>query len=127
MTPYMEYLYMQQPFPSDIIGVEVSIDVIDPNGNYVNIGTVTSDANGMFKKMFVPEVPGEYTVFASFEGSESYFESSAEMAIGVEEALQPTPLPEATPGPLTDTYLAGSTIAILAGIGIAVFLLLRKK
>ncbi len=35
----MEYIYLQQPKPSNATGVPVRIDVIDPNGNFVNIGT----------------------------------------------------------------------------------------
>jgi outer membrane protein assembly factor BamB len=42
-------------------------------------------------------------------------------------APTPTPTPEPTPAPMTDTYILGSTIAILAGLAIAVFLILRKK
>jgi hypothetical protein len=45
----------------------------------------------------------------------------------VAEPPEATPAPTPTPAPMTDTYLAGSTIAIIAAIGIAVFLLLRRK
>ena len=127
MSPWMEYVYMQQPKPTDANGVEVVLSVLDPNNNVYEIGTTTSDVNGMYKLKFVPPVAGEYTVIATFEGSESYFISSGQTALLVEEAPQPTAPPEVTPGPMTDTYLTGSTIAILAGIAIAVFLLLRKK
>lgn len=40
---------------------------------------------------------------------------------------QPTPTPTPTPTPMTDTYLAGSTIAIIVAIAIVGFLILRKK
>ena len=43
MTPWMEYLYMDQPYPTNATGVPVSIDAVDPNGNYVHIGNATSD------------------------------------------------------------------------------------
>jgi hypothetical protein len=45
----------------------------------------------------------------------------------VAEPPEATPAPTPTPAPMTDTYIAGSTVAILAGLAIAVFLLLRKK
>ena len=127
MSPWMEYIYMQQPKPTDATGVEVTLSVLDPNNNRYDIGTTTSDVNGMYKLGFKPEVPGEYTVIARFAGSESYWGSSGQTAILVEEAPLPEPTPTPTPAPMTDTYLTGSTIAILAGIAIAVFLILRKK
>ena len=127
MSTWMEYVYMQKQKPADTIGVEVELSVFDPNNNFYEVATTTSDATGMYSAVFTPNVPGKYTVIASFAGSESYYSSSAQTAINVEEAPLPEPTPTTTPAPMTDTYLTGSTIAILAGIAIAVFLLLRKK
>jgi outer membrane protein assembly factor BamB len=127
MSAWMEYLHMQKPVPSDVIGVTVNLDVFDPNGNVVNIGTATTDMTGTFGMAFTPEVPGLYQVIATFAGSESYGSSFAQTYLNVEEAPEQEPSPTPTPAPMTDTYLVGSTIAILAGISIAVFLLLRKK
>ena len=126
MSVWMEYLNMQQPMPKDAKGVDVSIDVIDANGNYRTIGTATSDMSGFYSFSWMPDVPGKYTVIANFEGSDSYYSSLKETAFVVDKALE-TPPPEVTPAPMTDTYLTGSTIAILAGIAVAVFLILRKK
>ncbi len=53
---------MQQAMPSNAKGVEVTLDTVDPNGNFVHIGTVTSDISGKFSYMWTPEVPGKYTV-----------------------------------------------------------------
>jgi len=127
MSAWMEHIYQQQLKPTDAKGVEVSLDVIDANGNFRNIGSASSDASGFFSYQWTPDIPGKYTVIATFAGSGSYYASYAETAFGIDEAPQPTPPPEATPAPMTDTYLAGSTIAIIAAIGIAVFLILRKK
>ena len=127
MSAWMEYLHMQKPIPANAKGVEVSLDVIDVNGNYRNIGTATTDISGTFGYMWEPDIPGQYTIMVTFAGSESYASSYAQTYLGVVEKPIPTPQPEATPAPMTDTYLAGSTIAIIAAIGIAVFLLLRKK
>jgi len=91
MAGWMEYLHMQRPIPADVTGVPVSLDTLDPNGNFVHIGDVTTDMSGMFKKMWTPEVPGEYTVFATFMGDYSYGSSYAETAVGVVEAPEPPP------------------------------------
>jgi len=89
MTEYMEYVYMQKQCPEYYTGVDVKLETFDPNGNFYEIGTVTCDANGMFKLMWEPPVPGEYTIYATFEGSESYYTSYAETAIGVTDAPSP--------------------------------------
>jgi hypothetical protein len=103
------------------------LDVIDANGNYRNIGTATSDANGAFSLVWEPDIPGKYTLIATFGGSESYWRSSAETAFNVEEAPQPTPEPTPEPAPMTDTYVSGFGIAIIVAIAIVGVLLLRKR
>jgi hypothetical protein len=124
---WMEWLYEQQGKPANATGVEVSLDTIDPNGNYVHIDTVTSDDSGMFKKMWTPEVPGEYTVIATFAGTKSYFSSSAETAIGVSEAPAATAEPE-YPQPVDPTWtIVGVGIVLLIAIVIVGLLILRKK
>lgn len=94
---WMKYLYAQQPFPKNAKGVEVSLDTVDPNNNYIHIGTVTTDSSGMFKKMWTPDVPGEYTVIATFAGTKSYYGSSAETAVGVSEPVSPVVQPTTPP------------------------------
>ncbi|MCW4045147.1 MAG: PQQ-like beta-propeller repeat protein [Candidatus Bathyarchaeota archaeon] len=116
MQAWMQYLYEQQTYPTNARGVEVALDALDPNGNFVHIDTVTSDATGMFKKMFTPEVPGEYTIIASFAGSKSYYGSYAETAIGVEEAPPATAPPE-YPQPIDPTWtIIGVGIMLLIAI-----------
>jgi hypothetical protein len=127
MQAWMEYLYMQQAKPADATGVEVVLSVLDPNGNCYEVGRTTSDANGMFKKAFTPEVPGEYTVIAEFDGSKSYWPSTAETAINVEEAPAATPEPTPVPQAPVETYFAVSTIAIIVAIVIGFALLLLRK
>jgi hypothetical protein len=83
MTAWMEYLYMQKPIPADAKGVGVSLDTIDPNGNFVHIGTVTSDLTGAYGYAFTPEVPGTYQIIATFAGSASYGSSSATTYLAV--------------------------------------------
>jgi hypothetical protein len=123
----MEYLYEQQALPSDAKGVEVTLDAIDPNNNFVHIGTVTSDLSGTFGYAFTPEVPGKYTIIATFAGSKSYNSAYAETYINVEDAPPaPEPEPQVTLPP-TETYIGAATIAIIAAIAIVGFLLYRKK
>ena len=39
MTQWMEYVYEQQPEPTNVTGVPVTLTAIDPNGNFVTLGT----------------------------------------------------------------------------------------
>jgi PQQ-like domain len=131
MSGWMEYLHMQQPLPADVKGVQVTLSVIDSNGNHRNIGIATSDAKGFFSYMWTPDIPGKYTVIATFAGSESYYSSSAETAFGVEEPISAT-TPEPTQAPVStaDQYFLPMTIGIIASIavvGALMLLQLRKK
>ena len=130
MSDWMLYVYKQFAKPADVMGVDVTISVLDPNGNYYDVATATSDDSGFYHVVFTPPVPGEYKIVAAFTGSNSYYGSYAETAVNVAEA--PTAIAEPTPTPasMTDTYVlgigAGSIIAIVA-IGLLVILMLRKR
>ena len=87
---WMEYVYMNAECPKIVEGVEVKLETLDPNGNFYEIGTVTNDASGMYSILWEPPVPGKYTIIATFEGSNSYYRSYAETAIGVTEAPSPS-------------------------------------
>jgi outer membrane protein assembly factor BamB len=128
MSAWMEYLYQQQPMPTDATGVTVKLETLDPNGNFYEIGTTTSDASGMYKLLWQPPVPGEYTIIATFQGSESYYSSYAETALGVTAAPEATPGPTPPPASMTDTYVIGfgSALIVVVAIGFAL-LLLRKR
>jgi len=89
----MEYLHMQKAIPTNAAGVTVKLTAISPNGNVEQIGTVTSDTSGMFKKLWTPPTEGEYTIVAAFEGSKSYYASQSETALASQllaQALQLT-------------------------------------
>ena len=116
MSPWMEYVYMQQPFPANATGVPVEIDVLDSNGNYRNIGTATSDLSGKFSFTWTPDIPGDFTVIASFHGSESYY-SSYDEAFFTASAPAPTAVPVATAAPsMADQYFVPSVAAIIVVI-----------
>ena len=130
MSPWMEYVYMQQPKPTNATGVEVTISVLDPNGNCYDVGTTTSTIDGFYKLSFTPSVPGEYYVYASFEGSESYWPSNAVTAINVEEAPAATAEPTPMPTSMADIYILPGIIAIIIAIvviGLVIILMLRKR
>jgi outer membrane protein assembly factor BamB len=131
-SQWMEYVYMQKPRPTDATGVPVTISVVDANGNYREIGTVTSDSSGMFTLTWKPDITGSYTVIATFAGSQSYYGSSSETSFAVDPAA-PTAAPTATTqSNLVNTtdlmmYLVPSVIAVIIAIAIATVLIIRKR
>ena len=130
MTDWMMYVYMQQPYPTTVTGVPVKIDVIDSNKNYRTIGTTTSDAAGTFRFTWTPDIPGDYTVIATFEGSESYYLSSANDGFTVLPAPEATAPPTRAPANAADLYLLpgiGVIVAAIAIVGIVLALMLRKR
>ncbi len=155
MTAWMKFMHMQQPKPTNATGVKVRLMAIDPNGNFQDIGVVTSTVNGNFQAMWTPPVEGAYTITASFEGSKSYYSSAAETAFGVgpasasnvpsphpsETAASPTPIQTNAPlpspsspseppssNPPTTTYIAiGIAIVIIVAAAAALVVRKRKK
>jgi len=131
MSEWMEYLYMQQLMPTDATGVQLTIDAIDPNGNFIHIDTATSDISGLYSYQWTPEHEGKYTIIATFEGSGSYCSSYAETAIGVGPASAPTqPIEPEEPAeaPFITTEIAIiAAVVVVAIIGIVAFWALRKR
>jgi hypothetical protein len=130
MSSFMEYVYMQKAKPTNATGVKVTLTVLDPNNNCYDVATTTSNDNGFYSASFVPEVPGKYTVYATFTGSESYWSSSAVTAITVEEAHGATTEPTPMPASAADLYFLpmsiGTIVAIIV-IGLVLILMLRKR
>jgi outer membrane protein assembly factor BamB len=134
MSDFMAYAYMQMAKPTNTTGVPVTISVVDSNGNFQQIGTATSDAEGYYTYNWTPDIPGAYTVYASFGGSESYWPSQAETSFAIDPAVTtPTPAPTveglATTNDLM-TYMAISVVAIIiaiAAVGVASILILKKR
>jgi hypothetical protein len=127
MKDWMGCVYQQKPLPTDFTGVPVTIDVLDSNGNYRNIGTATTDATGMYSLTWTPDIPGDFIVVATFHGTNGYWPSWSETTFAVMQAPPASPTPTPLSLPPTETYFAVSTIAIIIAIAIAVVLLLRKK
>jgi hypothetical protein len=125
---WMEYLYEQQARPSNATGVPVTLDAIDPNGNFIHIGDATSDLSGAYSYTWTtPDVPGKYTITATFAGSAAYYSSYAETATSVSEAPPATAPPE-YPQPIDNTWtIVGVGIAIMIVVAIVGILLYRKR
>jgi hypothetical protein len=136
MSEWMDYLHMQNatllnapPMPN---GVPVTIDAIDPSGNYVHIGDVTSDFSGLFKMQWTPDEEGEYTIVAGFSGSDSYWSSYATTAVTVgpeptQGEPQETEEPSAeAPFPTTEVAIVAA-VAVVAVIAIAAYWALKRR
>jgi hypothetical protein len=130
-SAWMEYVYMQQPMPSSVTGVPITLSVLDANGNYRQIGNTASDADGFFSFNWKPDIEGAYTLYASFDGSNSYYPSHAVTAFNIEPAAA-TPTPATTPSFDSVTSALQMTI-IAAAIAISIivvivgFLVMRKR
>jgi outer membrane protein assembly factor BamB len=109
MSPWMEYVYMQQIKPESVGGVDVELYAVYPDGSYKYMDTVCTDPlnGGVFSLLWTPPEKGTYTIVAVFRGSESYWPSSASTAIGVVAA------PEA-PAPATAEQAEATQSAIEA-------------
>jgi outer membrane protein assembly factor BamB len=125
---WMGYVYQQLPCPTNATGVDVTLDAIDPNGNFIHLDKVTSDTSSLFGYAWTaPDVPGKYTVIATFAGTESYWPSYAETTMVVSEAPAAT-LPPQYPVPADYTMtIVIATIVLLIAIAIVGLLLLRKR
>ena len=119
---------MQQPKPH-ASGVPVEISVVDSNHNIRVIGTTTSDESGAYSLTWVPDITGNYTVTASFAGSQSYYPSSAETSFSVDSPAATPTTPPTAPASNTDMYVLGSAIAIIIVIIIvgAVIVMMQRK
>jgi hypothetical protein len=153
MAEWMAYLYMQKPKPANVQGVQVTLTAIDPNGNTQNIGTATSNIAGTYGLMWTPPVEGQYTITATFAGTNSYGSSYAMTYLGVGPAPSPaatnppTPTPTqtvaptvaptatASPSPVpntgaglgTEVYIAIAAAVVIAIVAAAALVLRKRK
>jgi hypothetical protein len=131
----MQHIYQQQVKPTNVKGVPVTIDALDPNGNIINLGTATSNANGFYSFQVNPDMltagAGTYQVIATFAGSNSYGSSNAESAFTLNSAaaVLPTAIPQSNLATTTDlmAYILAAAIAIIIAIAIVGALILRKR
>ena len=134
MSEWMDFLYGQNATlinnPPKPRGVPVTLSVLDSNGNTREIGTTTSNSEGLFHFQWTPDIEGEYVITASFAGSESYWPSMGQNAIGVTEP-QPTQVPQSQgQQTMVEQYFILSVAAIIVAIalvGIVIILVQRKR
>jgi len=153
MSEWMEYLYMQKPFPANATGVPVKLTAVGPNGESTEIGGTTTDVGGSYGIIWTPPAEGKYTIMTTFEGSDSYGSSYATTYLGVGPAAAspaptatPTPTPTITPAPTeassaspsppptppgtggpTETYIAVAAILIIVVVAAAAVILRRRR
>ncbi len=131
---FMEAVYQQQVMPNNITGVPVTLSVIDSNNNFRTIGTTTTNALGNYGFQWTPDIPGNFTIVATFAGSNSYYASSASTFVyaSVPATAAPTFTAQsnlATTGDLM-TYIVAAAIAtiiVIAVVGIVMVMILRKR
>jgi hypothetical protein len=133
MATQMEYLHMQLPIDGIwhnkvITGVPVTLMAVDENGNYIDIGTTTTDGYyGTFTLSWTPPEEGTYKIIASFEGDNSYGSSGASCGLLVGPAASASGVIEPE-HPLISTevaiVLAVVAVAVIAAVA---FLVLRKR
>ena len=130
MREWMGYVYQQQPQPSNFTGVKVSLTVVDSNNNFRSIGTATTDASGTYSLNWAPDIPGGFTIYAEFAGTNGYTPSFAETHVYASEVSHPTTTPTATSTAASETTLLGIGIAIIIVIivigAVLALLMLRK-
>jgi len=132
MSEWMLYVYKQFTRPTNATGVDVTISAVDANGNYRELGRTTSSSDGFFSLSWTPDIPGEYKVYASFDGSESYYPSHAETAFIVAAGQDTTTAPTSEPQTLvSETYfvpaVAGIMIVMILGFVVLMLVIQRKR
>ena len=131
MSAWMEHLKEQHPLNGSVTGVPVHLTAIDPNGNLQDIGTTISNDLGSYAITWTPPVSGMYMVTATFEGSNSYYSSSAATALAVSEPPTATPSSQqAQTQSMADLYLLPGFVGVIIAIifvGAAIILLQRKR
>jgi len=131
MKDWMGYVYQQQPEPTNFAGVPVNLYVLDSNNNYRQIGTATTNANGMYTLTWTPDITGNYTVYAVFAGTNGYWPSQDTTSFTVMPPAATTP-PTATPvtnlaSNTTLEYGIVAVIIVIVIIGAVLALLVTRK
>jgi outer membrane protein assembly factor BamB len=143
MGDWMKYVYKQFARPADATGVRVDLCAVDPNGNYQDLGSTTTDSYGTFAVAFEPEVPGKYMVIASFAGSEGYYGSTKTTYVQVDPApAAATPMEPEEPEPevpveeptepaapliTTEVAIALAVVSVAIVAAVVFFVLRRRK
>jgi len=133
MQQWMAYVYQQQPMPTNFVGVPVTITAIDPNHNFVTLGTVNTTSTGLFTLTWTPPtVPGEYLLTATFGGTLSYWGSNAQTGMVVQNApATAAPYPTPVTGLASFASLEYGVVAVIIVViiigAILALIMLRKR
>jgi outer membrane protein assembly factor BamB len=141
MTGWMEYLHMDRPKPTNTTGVQVTLTAIKSDGTVVNIGSATSDADGVFRMQWTPTDQDLYKITATFDGDGSYWGSKATSAlmVGSASAAQPAASSSAssaapsvpvapTEGLSTSTTLVvAAAVIVIIAVALSAFALRRHS
>jgi hypothetical protein len=132
MEAYMTYIHGGYPAPPAglIRGVPVQLLAIDSANNVIDLGTVTSDAEGYFRMEWTPPNKKEvYSITAAFAEDESYYPSWATITL----AVQAAPMTEtastalAAGSNMTTIILAALVVVAVVGtVNVAVLLKTRR-
>jgi hypothetical protein len=95
MTSWMNYLYMQQPKPTNATGVPVFLQAVKSDGTVIDLWHATSDMLGHYEYTWTPPDADTYKIIATFEGSASYWPSTEECAVSVGPAATAINIPSA--------------------------------
>ncbi|MGA2524824.1 MAG: hypothetical protein ABSF65_11830, partial [Candidatus Bathyarchaeia archaeon] len=111
--------------------VKVQLAVLDSNGNHYPIGYATTDESGTYSLTWTPNITGNYTVYASFAGTNGYWPSSAETHVYAGSPAATT-APTATPltGLSTQSaleYGVAAIIIVIIIIGAVLAILVTRK
>jgi hypothetical protein len=117
--------------PTNITGVPVVLTIIDPNGNWQQIGNITTNAQGHYSFAWTPTISGLYTVTAAFAGSGAYYRSSSQTVLSVTDPAT-TATPTAHPiQSAADMYfvpaIAGLFVLIIIVAIVLALLMVRKR
>jgi hypothetical protein len=131
MKDWMGYVYQQKPVPTNAVGVTVTLSVLDANNNFRTIGTATTDLSGAYSYQWKPDIPGKYTVYASFDGTKGYWPSSSETSFAVDTPPTTTVPTTTAATSVADTYfvpaIAGLFVLIIIVLVLVVLQMLRKR
>jgi hypothetical protein len=131
MKDWMGYVYQQKPMPTSFKGVPVTIDVLDSNGNYRNIGTATTTSSGTYSLIWTPDISSSYQVIATFHGTNGYWGSYSQATFDVMNAPATTTAPTSTPVSNSEQYfvpaIAGLFVLVIVGFAVLALLMLRKR
>ena len=136
MSDWMLYVYKNFERPADATGVQVMLEAVDPNNEYLYIGTATSDAYGNYGFAFKPDTAGTYMIIATFMGSGAYYGSTQTTYLtvadpipvdvdmsGLEDSVSDV---ESSVSNLT-TYIMAILVLVIIALLAVVYLLMKSR